>query len=217
MKMNLLMAQAITGGLTQTSKLSTPSFGLPSKHCNVGSKLRNVEGSVCAQCYTFRHHYTFEPVINKLDQRYELLTSAYQDGEIQQWINSMAFLISVSTNKHFRWHDSGDLQGVWHLDTIVKVCEQTKDVKHWLPTREYDVVEEYVRYGGKIPKNLVIRLSATMVNGEPPTELANKLGVHTSSVVRKDYNCPATEQGNKCLDCTKCYDKRVKNISYHKK
>ena len=215
MKLNLLLANAITGGLTQTSKLSTPSFGLPSKYCKVGSKLRKVKGSTCEQCYTFRHHYTFTNVIDKLEERYQLLMTAHQDNTIRQWINSMAYLIDVNGLKRFRWHDSGDLQGVWHLDAIVQVCLQTPSTKHWLPTRENDVVKEYLAYR-KFPTNLVCRLSAIMVDGKPPTALAKELGVQVSSVLRKGFNCPASTQGNKCLDCHKCYDKRRFNISYKK-
>ncbi len=215
MKMNLLLAKAITGGLSQTSKLSTPSFGIPSKHCKVGSKLKNVEGSTCSSCYTFRHSYNFKNVIDKLDERYELLMSAHQDNTIRQWINSMAYLISVSGIQRFRWHDSGDLQGVWHLDAITQVCEQTPDVKHWLPTREETMIRQFVKHK-QIPKNLVVRLSAMMIDGEPPTAVAKELGIQTSSVLRKGYNCPSSTQGNKCLDCTKCYDKRCTDISYKK-
>ncbi len=40
----------ITGGLSQTTKMPESSFSIPAKHCKVGSKLREVKGSVCHEC-----------------------------------------------------------------------------------------------------------------------------------------------------------------------
>ena len=52
-----------------------------------------------------------------------------------QWVQAMAVLIKGK--KHFRWHDSGDLQSVHHLKKIFEVCNLTPDtMQHWLPTQE---------------------------------------------------------------------------------
>jgi len=127
----------------------------------------------------------------------------------------MVFLINwyASKTAHFRWHDSGDIQSVKHLTKIVEVCKLTPNVKHWLPTREAKVIKEYLKDYGKFPSNLIVRVSATMVDGAP-----HKFHEHTSTVVTektsKSYTCPAPTQGNECKDCRACWDKRVSNVAY---
>ncbi len=46
----------------------------------------------------------------------------------------------------FRWFDSGDLQSVEMVRDIVAVAERTPEIRHWLPTREYATVREYLRH-----------------------------------------------------------------------
>ena len=119
----------------------------------------------------------------------------------------MAAQINAKRSKFFRWHDSGDVQDLTHLVKIYRVCEQTPDVAHWMPTREA-WVKKYAQFA---PANLVIRFSATMVDGDAPASWA-----HTSTVVsNKDQaTCPAPQQGNQCKDCRACWDKSVKNVAY---
>ena len=79
----------------------------------------------------------------------------------ESWTAAMVTLMSGF--KHFRWHDSGDLQGAQHLKNILEVARQTPTTSHWLPTREARLLA--LMDPDIIPKNLIIRLSATKVNG----------------------------------------------------
>ena len=88
--------------------------------------------------------------------------------------------------------------------------------KHWLPTREYGIVSDYIRDGGHIPENLTVRLSAYIVDGPAPVGAAKRLGVQTSTVSTSNFDCPASKQGNKCLSCRACWDKSVPNVAYGK-
>ncbi len=63
-----------------------------------------------------------------------------------------------------RWHDSGDLQSVEHLEKIIEVCRRTPQIQHWLPTRELAILRACRE---RIPANLTIRVSATMIDGLP--------------------------------------------------
>jgi hypothetical protein len=103
-----------------------------------------------------------------------------------------------------------------HLVAIVKIAEATPDVKHWLPTREVKVVQEYKKKYGKFPSNLVVRISATMVNGLPHTFHEHSSTVVTDMSLAVDKVCPSSKQGNKCLDCRMCWDSNVKDIAYLK-
>ena len=48
----------------------------------------------------------------------------------------MVVLLKAENNPFFRWHDSGDIQDVKHLEDIVEVTRQTPEIMHWLPTLE---------------------------------------------------------------------------------
>jgi hypothetical protein len=68
------------------------------------------------------------------------------------WIDSMVNLIG--SDSYFRWHDSGDIQSLEHLEKIAQVCNATPGTKHWLPTREYGIVKAFVAKHGKIRTSL---------------------------------------------------------------
>ena len=128
----------------------------------------------------------------------------------------------------FRWHDSGDLQGVWHLENICEVARRTPDVNHWLPTREYSFVSFYLASGKKIPSNLVVRLSAHMIDAEPvlPAELSEFPTSTVSSLPKSitgvqivegkgSIECRAVEsRDNRCGPCRACWSADVRNVAY---
>ena len=209
--MKLKEAKQITGGLSNPSKMPGKAYSIPASRCNVGSRLAKVKGSVCEGCYALKGMYRFPNVQDALEKRYQSLAD-------ERWINSMALLISNQSKDFFRWHDSGDLASVAHLKQIVDVCKLTPKTKHWLPTREYKLVENYINQYGALPSNLVIRLSAHKVNFPAPEKLAKRLGVQTSSVTtsKDDFTCKAPKQNNECKDCRLCWNPKVSNVSYLK-
>jgi hypothetical protein len=207
---NVKTALAEVGGLGKPSKMPSFSYNLPALECKVGSKLRLVEGSVCWKCYALKGRYMFPNVQNALYKRLDLMRNN------PNWISAMAWLINWYGKKtsYFRWHDSGDVQDMKHLKKIVKVAKLTPTVKHWLPTREAKIVKEYTKEYGDFPSNLIVRISATMIDGKP-----HSFHKHTSTVVVKsesaiDWVCPSNKQDNECKDCRACWDKDVKDVAY---
>jgi hypothetical protein len=120
----------------------------------------------------------------------------------------------TESSGYFRWHDSGDLQDVAHLAKLVEIARALPDIKFWLPTREYGIVASFLR-SDSFPENLIVRLSAYMIEGEPPA-LAKRLGLTTSGVSKVGFTCPASGQGGKCLSCRACWSKDVQNVNYKK-
>jgi hypothetical protein len=206
--MNVQEAREIAGSkLAQTSKMPGHSWSISARKCLTGSKLAQVAGSTCSGCYALRGRYNFPNVKNALARR---LAGFNSPG----WSAAMVVLITDSGDKWFRWFDSGDLQSVEMLTKICAVAALTPRVKHWLPTRELGIVQDYVARGGMVPDNLLIRVSATMVDGSPTRAWLHTSTVHT--VVTKDLRvCPAPTQGNKCGQCRACWSKKVSNVSYH--
>jgi len=211
-------AATVCGTLTQTSKMPCKSYSLPTEACITGFKMAQIPGSICFDCYADKGFYkvyanTIKPAqFSRLDSITDI-----------NWVAGMVALISL--DEYFRWHDSGDLQSVEHLEKIVQVALLTQNCMHWLPTREYSIIKAYIRKHGRdsIPNNLKIRLSAmypdkkvvipASLQGIANVTVSN---VHTSlaSLKANDLGnaCKASEQNGECLDCRLCWSD--KPVSY---
>ncbi len=197
--MNIKEAKKIIVSLSKPDKMPGFAYGIPAAECKTGAKLRLIPNSVCAGCYALKGNYTRYPAI-KAAQYVRL--EALKD---QRWIAAM--VAQIIRQKYFRWHDSGDVQDLEHLQKIFEVCKQTPTKRHWMPTKEA-WIKPYLK---DKPANLVIRLSSSMIN-----QPGIKSWPNTSTVVTKKPSCPAPKQGGKCLDCRACWDKSVPNVSYGK-
>jgi len=198
--MNTKEAWQLVGGLSKPSKMPGWSIGIPAKECNTGSKLVNVKGSVCEGCYALKGCYVFKVVQAAQYKRLEAI-------QHPDWVQAMATLINSKKPDVFRWHDSGDVQNVQHLEKIFEVCKLTPAKRHWMPTREAWIKDHM----HKAPANLVIRFSSPMVDQGPVTSWPN-----TSTVSTKSRTCPAPDNNNECGSCRACWDPLVKNIEYGK-
>lgn len=204
-------AVAILGGnLSEPSKMPCYTFDVPAKRCKTGRKLRKIKGSICSICYALKGRFMYPHVQVAADKRYKNLNK-------KGWAAALTYLINRKEQSgYFRLFSQGDIKDLTHLKNIVRVCENLPHIKFWLPTKEYGIVQEFINGGGKIPSNLVVRLSAYMIDGPPPMALAKRLGVNTSGVSTAGYTCPAPSNGNFCGACRKCWDGSIENISYKK-
>ena len=193
-------ANIIVGGLSAPGKMPCPSINLPAVACVTGAKLAKVPGTTCYGCYALKGRYRFPNVKEAMDRRLEALKDS-------RWVRAMVVL--MKDRKYFRWHDSGDIQSAWHLKRILEVCKLTPSTHHWLPTRESRLLA--LMDPDIIPTNLIIRLSATKVNGA-----ASKSWPWTSTESTTTKPCPAPDQGGKCKSSRKCWDRSVDNVQYAK-
>ena len=206
-------AAAINGGLTQTSKMPCKSYSLPTAACQTGFKMAQIKGSVCHSCYADKGFYamyaaTIQPAQHA---RLDSLTD-------QHWVASM--VAAIGSDSYFRWHDSGDLQGLWHLEKIAAVAAATPDTMHWLPTREYSMIKEYISKYKSLPKNLIIRLSA-MYPDKPvviPKSLQGISNITASNVHTLQplgTACKAPKQNGECKECRLCWSGEVVSYELH--
>ena len=194
-------ANVIVGGLSTPGKMPCYSINLPAAACITGQILARVPGTTCHGCYALKGRYNFKYTKMAMARRLEALKD-------QRWVRAMVVL--MKNRKHFRWHDSGDIQSAWHLKRILEVCKQTPETSHWLPTREAQLLA--LMDPDIIPTNLIIRLSATKVNGA-----AGKSWPWTSTVTDgKGKTCPAPDQGGQCKSCRNCWDRSIQNVQYAK-
>ena len=198
-------ARKKVGGLSKPSKMPGYAYSIPAKHCNVGSKLRDIPNSVCSTCYALKGRYVFPIVQLALQRRMDTIGDP-------AWVANM--VIAIIGLEWFRWHDSGDIQSLEHLAKIVEVCRATPTTKHWLPTREKAKVRKFLK-GDRFPDNLAVRLSANMIDGRPPVLASVLTSTVSQNAPPVGHCCPAPAQNNKCGKCRACWDKSVENVAYH--
>ena len=208
--MNKTQAKTVAGSITSTSKMPCNSYSLPTVACITGYKMSKIAGSICSTCYANKGNYV--QYANNIEPAQHARLDSLTD---KLWVSAMA--AHIGNDSYFRWHDSGDLQGLWHLEKIAQVAQLTPNCMHWLPTREYSMVKQYIAKHGQLPKNLIVRLSAMYVDkavtipaslqGQANVTVSN---VHTSTPI--GYECNSPKQGGKCLDCRACWS--TKPVSY---
>ena len=195
--------------LSKPKKMPGDSFNISAFGCITGQKLAKIPGSVCHDCYAMKGAYPWPVVQNAMQARLDFLNS-------DNFVQDMAALLNKSRNDTMRWFDSGDVRSVAHCLKIIAVAKLTPNKKHWIPTKERAIwLEAIKQYGRKLPENVVIRYSATMVDQAPPESWQ-----HSSAVIKSidaiGHECPAPTQQGKCGECRACWDKNVKTVSYHK-
>ena len=194
-------AEKIVGGLSKPSKMPGPAYNLPASACITGQKLAKIPGSVCAGCYALKGRYRFNNVQAALQRRLQAIESP-------EWVEAM--IILIKPQKYFRWHDSGDIQSLKHLENIFRVCRATPGTSHWLPTREAQFLKRLKV--NQVPRNLIIRMSSHMIDQAPVN-----FWPWTSTVTSGEgRSCPAPEQGNSCGSCRQCWDRSTPNVCYGK-
>ena len=206
-------AMDIIGGLSNPSKMPGDSWSISAFECKTGSKLREVKGSTCSSCYAMKGMYRFKNVKEAHAKR---LTGLYHP----QFVEAFIFVLSEKYRRsrvketRFRWHDSGDLQDLEHLTKINTIASRTLFLQHWLPTREFGIVKEWLKENPQgFSSNLTVRLSAVMIGD---TFKARTMGLPFSTVGVTDNTveqCKAPQQDGKCLSCNACWDKS-KDINY---
>ena len=193
----------LVGGLSKPGKMPWWSYSIPAVMCKTGAKLAKIPGTVCHGCYALKGSYRFPDVINAMERRLASLKDP-------RWVDAMSFLLNDlagSKPRHFRWHDSGDLQNPSHLHKIIKVAQRTPTIQHWLPTKEKKIIQDYA---GPIPDNLTIRLSAYKLDEVLPGKQFVTSAVSTTG----KYSCPAYSNNGKCGTCRNCWDRNVPLVTY---
>ena len=210
--LNKKQAHQVHGGLTQTTKMPCKSYSLPTIACKTGFRMRAIAGSICADCYAEKGNY--RKYANGIEPAQHARLVSITD---ELWVDAM--VVSIGADKYFRWHDSGDIQDIEHLEKIAEVAKRTPNCQHWLPTREYGIVSAFTAQYD-IPQNLIIRLSAMFTDKAVviPASLKNVAGVAVSNVHAKSAPigtaCNAPKQNGECRTCRACWNRDVTAVSY---
>lgn len=213
----------VCGSLTQTSKMPCKSSSLPTETCETGFRMAKIAGSICASCYADRGFYSMYAATIKPAQfaRWDAVMQACESDEAAQaWLSGMVAMIGA--DQYFRHHDSGDLQGLRHLELIADLARATPHTRHWLPTREYGTVKAFIEKHGRdsLPENLIVRLSAMFPDRAVviPASLRGIRNITASNVHTAQpigTACRAPEQKGECRDCRACWSSDVISYQMH--
>lgn len=214
-------AADIAGSLGFPSKMPGTAYGLPAQACKVGAKLHAVPDTVCSDCYALKANYQYPSVKTAQARRLAAI-------ENPRWVPATVSMLrkahgldgfpvhpKVTDPGWHRWHDAGDLQSVAHLVAICEVARRTPEIQHWLPTREVGILAEFHAAGHMEPRNLLIRVSATKIDGAPSSRFAHTSSVYDKAPPRaRAHVCPAYTQGGKCGPCRACWSHEVPEVAY---
>ena len=190
--------------LTNTSKMPGKSFSTSAFACQTGSKLAEIEGSVCNKCYARKGFYHMPSVKNAQAWRLQFMqTAEFTETMIKE----------IGDEKYFRWFDSGDVQSVSDCLKIMAIAARTPKTKHWVPTKEPGYWSKAQKMC-EFPSNLIVRLSAPMKDSRVSPTWTKHTSSVSASMELSGHICPAPQQNNTCGDCRACWDKRVPNIVY---
>ena len=195
------------GGLSRPSKMPGYAWGISAHECPTGKKLVKVAGSVCADCYALKGFYIMPNTKKAHQRRLDLYRTS------PTWTADMIEAIRATRQEHFRIFDSGDLQDLGMLAKWVVIAQALPNVRFWLPTKEYGIVKRFLKGGGVVPPNMVIRVSNAMKDDLTRRTLAPRV-VNSAVSTKGSYTCPAPHQDNKCLDCRKCWSEDVEQVVY---
>ena len=149
-------------------------------------------------CYACKGNWLFPNVKNSLQQNLE----AYKN-------NPALFFESVAAQtalvRFCRWHSSGDIVDMQYLEGMCKVARKNKETHYLCFTKKYEIINEFLSKGKRIPKNLSIVFSAWS-NWIPE----NPYDLPMTYVYGKEFNNElipkdAIPCGGKCETCQACW------------
>lgn len=149
-------------------------------------------------CYACKGTWLYPNVKNSLQHNLE----AYKS-------NPTLFFESVAAQtalvRFCRWHSSGDIVDMQYFEGMCKVARKNKDTHYLCFTKKYEIINEFLSKGKRIPKNLSIVFSAWS-NWIPE----NPYDLPMTYVYGKEFNNElipkdAIPCGGKCETCQACW------------
>lgn len=229
--LTLTEAKKIVGSIGFPRKMPGTSYGLSAHACKAGATLAKIPGSICSGCYALRDQMSWPNAQIAYARRLQAISRP-------EWVEAMVRMLThlhatpirridmglrpgpklrrlgsrhrMNPMGYHRWHDSGDLQSVEHLEKIIEVARRTPLIRHWLPTRELAMLRAC---GKPIPSNLTIRVSATMIDGRSPVGWLGST-VHRFEPPSGAHECPAPRQNHECGSCRACWSRDIALVSY---
>lgn len=173
---------------TGNSKMgSIPSISLPA-----GLTCRD-DCECSKKCYAKRLERMRPSVMSSYQHNYDIL----KNEPNTYWRETEA---SIMMSRFFRFHVSGDIVDSRYLTHMIEVSERNPHCEILCFTKKYDLINEYLNNGKKIPKNLHIVFSAWR-----GLRMDNPYFLPEAHVRYRDGNTTARDDALICKgNCTDC-------------
>ena len=164
-----------------------PSVSLPS-----GLTCRDDCGCI-SKCYANKIERLRPSVRQSYQYNYEILES---NPDIY-WREVEA---SIMMSRFFRYHVSGDIPDNVYLAHMIDIAERNPHCEMLCFTKKYNLVNDFLDFGGTIPQNLHIIFS-----GWHDIEMVNPYNLPEAHVRYRDGSTTAREDAKLCGgNCTEC-------------
>lgn len=197
----------MTVKLSKPSKMPCKTWSLEARKTCPGSIDPTTKQvlPVCAGCYALDGFYNM-PDAKKVREFNR------EDWRRVDWEDDM--VTALVKEKYFRWFDSGDVYHPALAFKIYNIMKRTPHVKHWLPTKSYNIekIRVILDMMKQLP-NVSVRFSSPSMTGEF-TETHGSTVIPYAEDATTATVCGAYTRNGKCGDCRACWNKEVKVIAY---
>jgi hypothetical protein len=126
-------------------------------------------------------------------------------------------IINTAISKFVRWHSSGDIVDNQYFEGMISVAKRNKTTNYLCFTKKYEIINDYLSQGKKIPKNLNIVFSNwdNFICDNPynlPTTWVYSDSFNLSLIPEIAIPCVG-----KCYECQACWQLKKGQSVYFKK
>jgi hypothetical protein len=184
----------VTNGNSKLSA-SIPSINLPA-----GITCR--ANAPCRQgCYAKKGNFMYKNIRDCYMQNYldfKSNANKYFDDIIKFFNNSLSIF------RYARWHSSGDIVDFNYFDGMCRVAEACKQTNFLCFTKQYEIINTWVLFGNKIPKNLHIVFSGWDEDWQFENPYNFPVALVRFKNDKRDFS-KAKECTGKCYECVECW------------
>ena len=161
-------------------------------------------------CYAMKGHWLYQNVKNSLQENLD----AYVNNP-SLYFDSIASQTALA--RFVRWHSSGDIVDAKYFEGMCKVARKNKATHYLCFTKKFEIINDFIASGKKIPKNLSVVFSAWS-NWIPD----NPYNLPTTYVYGKNFNNELIPKDSipcvgKCEICQSCWTLKKGQSVYFKK
>lgn len=190
MKLNISMGNAKLG------KRATPNISLPAViTCRPDAPCTKL-------CYARRGNLRFPQVKALYQENLDLWQT-----DPTEFIRQLDEFLSARSYPYFRWHVAGDIPDLPYYHMMQNIAQRYPATQFVAFTKHYEMVlQDRIEGAGKLPPNLVIRLSAWPGLDFPDRVYENMAKVFTTH--KDETRCPedAFECPTYCPTCRECWN-----------
>lgn len=160
-------------------------------------------------CYARKGHFQYSNVKNCYEENLRAFLEEPKQAELD-------IINQLPIEGHCRIHASGDFVNKEYLEMLIRVAKKCKGVKFMAFTKKYELVNDYLNNGNKLPSNFKILFS-----GWYGLEMENPHNLPTAYIQLKKQNDDRIKKNaiqctGSCPKCFSCWKVRKgQQVMFH--